>query len=103
LLQFDVTDNAGIYEVRQGDDATPLLRFATQADPAESKLEELPASDWKTFDGIAQVFRWTPGVSLRGALQRERTGNEFWMAIALLVLVAAVVETTLGNQWSRSR
>ncbi|WP_042724886.1 type 1 glutamine amidotransferase family protein [Chthoniobacter flavus] len=103
LLQFDVTDNAGVYEVRQGDDATPLLRFATQADPAESKLEDLPASDWKTFDGVAQVFRWVPGISLRGALQRERTGNEFWMAIVLLVLVAAVVETTLGNQWSRSR
>lgn len=103
LLQFDATDSAGVYEVRQGDDATPLLRFATQADPAESNLEQLPESDWKTFDGVAQVFHWAPGVSLRGALQRERTGNEFWMAIVLLVLVGAVVETTLGNQWSRSR
>jgi hypothetical protein len=36
-------------------------------------------------------------------LQRERTGNEFWMAFVLLTLAAAVVETTLGNQWSRSR
>ena len=103
LLQFDVTDNAGVYEVRQGDDATPLLRFAAQADPAESKLEDLPVADWKTFDGVAQVFRWAPGVSLRGALQHERTGNEFWMAMVLLVLLAAVAETTLGNQWSRSR
>jgi hypothetical protein len=103
LLQFDGTENAGVYEVRQGDDATPLLRFAAQADPAESNLEELPPADWKTFDGVAQIIHWTQGVSLRGTLQRERTGNEFWMAIVLLVLVAAVVETTLGNQWSRSR
>jgi hypothetical protein len=103
MLQFEATERAGAYEVRQGDDATPLLRFATQADPAESNLQELSALDWKTFDGVAQVFRWTPGVSLRGQLQRERTGNEFWMAIALVVLVAAVVETALGNQWSRSR
>lgn len=103
MLQFDATERAGVYEVRQGDDATPLLRFATQADPVESNLQELSALDWKTFDGVAQVFHWTPGVSLRGQLQRERTGNEFWMAIALVALVAAVVETTLANQWSRSR
>jgi hypothetical protein len=103
LLQFDGTENAGVYEVRQGDDATPLLRFAAQADPTESNLQELSPLDLKAFDGIAQVFHWSPGVSLRGQLQRERTGNEFWMAFVLVALVAAVAETTLGNQWSRSR
>ena len=103
LLQFDATERAGVYEVRQGDDATPLLRFAAQADPAESNLQELSGLDLKSFDGVAQVFHWSPGVSLRGELQRERTGNEFWMAFVLLALFAAVVETTLGNQWSRSR
>jgi hypothetical protein len=103
LLRFDATERAGVYEVRQGDDAIPLLRFAAQADPAESNLEQLSAQDWKLFDGVAQVDRWTPGMSLRGSLQKERTGNEFWMAIVLLALVAAVAETALGNEWSRSR
>jgi len=103
LLQFTATERAGVYEARQGDDATPLLRFAAQADPAESNLQELSAQDWKTFDGVAQVFHWSPGTNLRGELQRERTGNEFWMAIILVALVAAVVETTLGNRWSQSR
>ncbi|MDR3401771.1 MAG: BatA domain-containing protein [Chthoniobacter sp.] len=103
MLQFDGTERAGVYEVRQGDDATPLLRFAAQADPAESNLQELSALDWKTFDGVAQVFHWSPGMSLRGQLQKERTGNEFWMAFVLLALVTAVAETTLSNQWSRSR
>jgi hypothetical protein len=103
LLQFDATEKAGVYEVRQGDDATPLLRFAAQTDPAESNLQELSSLDLKTFDGVAQVFHWSPGVSLRGELQRERTGNEFWIAFVLVALIAAVVETTLGNQWSRSR
>jgi hypothetical protein len=103
LLHFDATERAGVYEVHQGDDATPLLRFATQADPAESNLQELSALDWKAFDGVAQVFRWSPGISLRGELQRERTGNEFWMAFVLVALAMAVAETTLGNQWSRSR
>jgi hypothetical protein len=103
LLQFAATDRAGIYEVRQGDDAIPLLRFAAQADPAESNLQELSALDWKTFDGVAQVFHWTPQTNFRGELQRERTGNEFWMALVILVLVGAVVETTMANRWSESR
>ena len=103
LLQFGATDRAGVYDVRQGDDAIPLLRFATQADPAESNLGELSASDWKMFDGVAQVFHWSPATNFRGELQRERTGNEFWMAIVLIALTAAVVETALANQWSRSR
>ena len=103
LLQFDETDRAGIYDVRLGDDATPLLRFATQADPGESRLEELPASDWKALDGVAQVIRWSPEVSLRGLLERERTGSEFWLAFVLLALCVAVAETMLGNRWSQSR
>ncbi|HEY3898632.1 MAG TPA: BatA domain-containing protein [Chthoniobacter sp.] len=103
LLQFAGTDRAGIYEVHQGDDATPLLRFAAQADPAESNLQELSAQDWKTFDGIAQVVHWTPQTNFRGELQRERTGNECWMALVILVLIGAVVETTMGNRWSESR
>ena len=103
LLEFDATEKAGAYEVRQGDDAIPVLRFAAQADPAESDLRELSAQDWKSFDGVAQVFHWSPGTSLRAQLQKERTGNEFWMAFILVALVVAVVETTLGNQWSRSR
>jgi hypothetical protein len=103
LLQFGGTDRAGIYEVHQGDDATPLLRFAAQADPAESNLQELSAQDWKAFDGVAQVIHWTPQTNFRAELQRERTGNEFWMAIVILVLIGAVVETTMGNRWSESR
>jgi hypothetical protein len=103
LLQFGGTDRAGVYDVHQGDDATPLLRFAAQADPAESNLQELSAQDWKTFDGVAQVIHWSPQTNFRGELQRERTGNEFWMAIVVLVLIGAVVETTMGNRWSESR
>jgi hypothetical protein len=103
LLQFTATDRAGVYEVRQGDDAIPLLRFAAQADPAESDLQDLSVQDWKIFDGVAQLFHWTPETNLRAQLQRERTGNEFWMAFMLIALVAAVVETALGNRWSQSR
>ena len=103
LLQFDETDIAGVYDARIGDDAVPALRFATQSDPAESRLEELSPADLKVFDGVAQIIRWSPEHSLRTALQKERTGSEFWLAFAILALVLAVAETWFGNRWSRSK
>jgi hypothetical protein len=103
LLQFGATERSGVYEVRQGEDATPLLRFAAQTDPAESSLEALSAQDWKTFDGVARVFPWSAETNFQGDLQRERSGREFWMAIILVALAAAAAETMLSNQWSRSR
>jgi hypothetical protein len=102
-LRFDETDVAGVYEARQGDDALALRRFATQADPVESRLEELSATDLKAFDGVAQVIRWTSEMSLRGTLERERTGAEFWLPLVLAALVLAVAEMVLGNRWSVSR
>jgi hypothetical protein len=103
LLQFDETETAGVYEAFQGEDTLPLRRFAAQSDPAESHLEELSAVDLKTFDGVAQLIRWSPEMSLRGRLERERTGAEFWLALILAALGVAVAETVLGNRWSVSR
>jgi hypothetical protein len=103
LLQFDETDMAGVYDVRMGEDATPMLRFATQADPGESRLEELSAADLRVFDGVAQVIRWTPERGLKSLLQKERTGSEFWLAFAILALGVAIAETWLGNKWSQSK
>lgn len=103
LLEYDETDIAGAYEARQGDDALPLLRFAAQPDPVESRLEQLSSTDLKAFDGIAQVVRWTPETSLRGRLEKERAGTELWLVLVLVALGVAVAETMLGNRWSASR
>ena len=103
MLGFDETDMAGVYDARTGDDATPMLRFATQSDPGESKLEELSPADLKVFDGVAQLIRWSPEHSLRSLLQKERTGSEFWLAFAILALVLAVADTWFGNRWSQSK
>ncbi len=104
LLEYDETDLAGEYEVRTASgEGAPLLRFATQPDPDESKLAELSATDLKNFDGIADVIRWTSGIGVHAAIQSERTGSEFWMAFAVVGLCCAVAETVFGNRWSRSR
>jgi len=38
-----------------------------------------------------------------GQLEKERTGNEFWMEFIVVVMITAVAETTLSNRWSVSR
>ena len=104
LLDYADTDLAGAYDVKAGAaESAPLLRFATQADPAESKLAELSANDLKSLDGVVDVIRWTSGANLHTVMERERSGSEFWLAFAILGLACAVAETVLGNQWSRSR
>jgi hypothetical protein len=103
LLRFDETDIAGTYAGRMGDDAIPVLRFATQADPEESKLEQLSPADLKIFDGLAQVIHWTPEHGLKALLQKERTGSEFWLAFAILALLLAIADTWFGNRWSVSK
>jgi von Willebrand factor type A domain/Aerotolerance regulator N-terminal len=104
LLEYDETDLAGAYDVRSGAaDTPPLLRFATQADPDESKLAELSATDLKSFESVADVIHWTSGAGIHSSLQRELTGTEFWLPFAVLGLCCAVAETVLGNRWSRSR
>ncbi len=103
ILTFDATDLAGGYDVQAGEDATPVVRFAAQADPAESRLAPLSAADLRVFDGVAQIIQWTPQTSLRTSLQRERTGTEFWLPFAVLALGLAIAETVLGNRFSRSK
>jgi hypothetical protein len=104
LLQYEDTDLAGAYEVKIGSSGgAPLLRFAAQTDPAESKLAELSGADLKSFDGIADIIHWTSGAAMHATIQHGRTGTEFWLAFAIVGLCCAVAETALGNHWSRSR
>jgi hypothetical protein len=103
LISFDETDLGGAYEVRSGEDASALLRFAAQPDPGESKLAEVSEAELRIFDRVAQIIHWSPETSLRGLLQHERTGSEFWLAFAILGLCTAVAETVLGNRFSRSK
>jgi hypothetical protein len=40
---------------------------------------------------------------LRGIVERDRSGLEFWLPIVLLVLLLAVVETFLGQLFSQPK
>ena len=103
LLEFDETESGGVYPVYLGDDATAMIQFAAQSEASESKLAELSGADWKVFDGVAKVIRWTPAENLRFLLEKERTGTEYWLGLAILGLLLAMMEMWLGNRWSVSK
>ena len=102
-LSFTQTERSGGYEIHIGDDATPALRFATQSEPIESKLDPLTSADVKTLQSVAQVTHSTTGSGLRDTLLEQRNGAEFWLPLAWLALGVALTETVLGNLWSRPK
>lgn len=101
-MQFEKTDTAGIYDAKVGESGA-ALKFAAQPDPAESSLDELSPAQLVTLKGSANVVPWTPNLSLRGMMERGRSGVEFWMPVLLAVLVLAAAETFLGQWFSRSK
>ena len=102
LLQYDQTDLSGIYEVAVGDTAG-VARFAAQPDAAESSLDELSREQKKLLSTAAHLVEWTPNISLKEQVQRERSGAEFWLPIVLLALLLAGAETFLGQWFSRAK
>ncbi len=102
MLQYDATDKAGVYEISIADPPT-VLKFATQPDPAESNLDDISAEDLKTLGEVSRVVRWSPTLSLKEMVEKERLGAEYWLPVALLAMLVAAVETFLAQYFSRSK
>jgi len=101
-VQFEHTELAGVYDAKVGE-AGAVLKFAAQSDASESSLDELSPAQLATLKNVANVVPWTPNLSLRGMMERGRTGMEFWVPILLACLAIAAVETFLGQWFSRSK
>ena len=94
------SDMAGGYGVAIASEPPAALRFATQADPAESKLEAVPDSELKTLGAGTQVIHWTPETNMREALAVSGAGREFWTLFAALALGVACCETFVAGRFS---
>jgi len=101
-LQFDQTDLAGLYQAKI-DDPAWTLKFAARSDPAESSLDELSPAQLNTLKDVATVLPWSPNLSLKGLVEKSRTGLEFWLGIVVVCLLLAGVETFLAQWFSRSK
>lgn len=100
LLQHGLTHNAGLYEVAL--DKEKIL-FAAQPDPRESNLDPLAADQWAKLKAVATVFTASPELSLRSELEKTRVGAEWWLPLALAVLMLAGLETWLAQKFSRPK
>jgi hypothetical protein len=101
-VQFEQTDLAGLYDAQIVEPAL-TLKFAAQSDPGESSLDELSPAQINTLKDVANVVSWTTGMSLKGLVEKGRTGLEFWLPILIACLALAAVETFLGQWFSRSK
>jgi len=102
MLQYTQTDFAGVYEGAVVD--PPLtVKFAAQPNSAESSMDELSPAQLNTIKSAAQVVQWVPNMDLKGLVQKDRTGLEFWLPIAIVALIIAGAETFLAQLFSREK
>jgi hypothetical protein len=66
-------------------------------------MDELSPAQLSTLKNAANVISWTPSFSLRGMVEKSRTGLEFWLPIVVVALMVGLVETFLGQWFSRSK
>jgi hypothetical protein len=103
LLQFEETDAGGAYEVAVAGDPPTSLRFAAQPDWHESSLDQISPSVETQLGAVSNLVRWSSGVALENAIQKERVGTEYWMPLAVLALILATAETLLAHWFSKSK
>jgi hypothetical protein len=101
-IQFERTDLAGLYDAKL-DEPALTLKFAAQADSAESGLDELSPAQITTLKDVASVMVWSPNMSMKSMMEQGRTGLEFWLPIVVICLLLAGVETFLAQWFSRSK
>ncbi|HEY0007706.1 MAG TPA: BatA domain-containing protein [Tepidisphaeraceae bacterium] len=92
---------AGTYEMKIGDQ--PPMLFAAQIDSQESNLESLSSAETEQLGQVANVLAVKPDTDLAAGLRKERTGNELFLPLAILLLTLAVTESVLSMWFSRSR
>jgi hypothetical protein len=102
VVQIEQTDLAGLYDAKISD-ASVTLKFAAQSDPGESSLDELSPAQLNTLKEVANVVTWAPNLSLKGLVEKSRTGLEFWLPVVIACLLLAAVEMFLSQWFSRSR
>ena len=102
MLQYDRTDLGGEYDVSVVDPPF-AVKFAAQPAAYESSLDELSPAQVNILKTVANVLPWAPNLSLKGLVEKDRSGLEFWLPIVVAVLLLAGLETFLGQWFSRAK
>ncbi len=106
MIRYGDTDNAGVYRVFIGDDATPKVLFAVQGDPAESNLQQEPKAEIDTLLNPAPVIvhdeATTPKAD-KAASSSSAPGAEFWLPLAIALFALVVLDTAMAHLFSQAK
>jgi hypothetical protein len=100
-FQFRETARMGGYLARGEGNPVLELRFAVQADPQESRVEEASPEALAVLGG--DKVELGSGDSLGEQVRSRRTAAEFWRPLLIAVLLIAAVESILSRVFSRSK
>jgi hypothetical protein len=79
------------------------MKFAAQPAPFESSLDELSPAQLAVLKNVVNVIPWSPNLSLKGLVEKDRTGLELWLPVLVAALLIACLETFLGQWFSRAK
>jgi hypothetical protein len=100
--RYGDTNIAGVYRLFTDDSALPLVVFTAQMDPAESNLQQQPASDLAAFTaGIEPVAGAPAPPTAPAASPAWVPGRELWFDLAVAALVLALLELGLAHRFSQ--
>jgi len=103
MVRYQNTDMAGVYEANIQGDAPLAMRFAAQPSTVESSLLSLSVPQLGQLSTLAQVFRYPSETSLRERVEQAVVGTEICAPLLWLAVLVGVVETLLGQWFSRSK
>jgi len=102
-LAYDRTDLAGVYNVSIAGDAGDTIKFATQSDPQESRIEPLSADQREALSSVAGVTDWQAGVAMEKDFSKQRSGREIWLWFATIAVLLGAAETYLAHRFSQTK
>jgi hypothetical protein len=76
--------------------------FAAQPDPNESRLELLTDTERQSLAQAATVVNWTSGATV-GSTIGSRSGDDWWIPLAVLALLLAAAEPFVANWFSEAK
>jgi hypothetical protein len=97
------TDLAGAYSAALAGNNPFTLQFAAQAEANESRLELLTESEKAALSQAATVVSWNTEAPLNQTVGTARASDDWWIPLAVIALLLAVVEPFVANRFSEAK
>jgi hypothetical protein len=100
IIRFRDTEEAGPYRLFMGGENRPVGAFAVQTDPAESDLRVATPEE---LAGLASGGEDSAKSAAAGAAKPVGRRHEFWTALLVIAVIAALAEGALAHRFSLAK